>query len=385
MEGFSLRPVLGAIVLFLAASLLAGCRDERLPPRTRSAGAGAKLDSLEPTSAKPPERPSLGEGHRSHLSPRRSYGDTSSFGHVTELVASGPLLVAADASLPPLLKVVDRESGRVSAFGREGSGPGEFRSPRSLVSLDTDPPTFQLFDFQNQRLTLFRWIREREEVRYLEHRRFVAGIPIEQVVPRPSAGGYVASGPFRAHTLLVADSAGRERRRITTGVPLRVDPPAMREANLRHFAADPGHTRFAVAWQHANRIDLLRGLEGTHRRVKGPRGLNTDYTTIGPDFELGEDGEIGYVDIHATGARVYALYCGCSDSDETEQGISHLPRLVHVFGWNGDYRGEIDLGREVREIAVARDDSLLWGATRGDPIPRIAEWSLPAWVRRAGG
>lgn len=369
-------------VVPLVAFIIVACGEAETGVSSATQSRVVQEDSLTPISENAPQRPSLDKGQVAHLSPIRVLGDTSSFGRVTELAATNSVLVAADAVLPPMLKVVDLESGAVSAIGRRGEGPEEFQSPRSLYPLRSDPPTFQVFDYRNQRLSEFRWSRPRGEARFLDHHRFVAGIPIKKIIPVASGEEYVANGLFPDYTLLITDSIGQELRRITTGVPVHTERSSMREANLRFLASGPQGKRFAVAWQYANRIDLLPSLHGNHyREVKGPRKLNTQYTTEAGDFELGDEGELGYTDIYATSSNVYALFCGCSDSEETSHGKSHLSQIVHVFGWNGTYKGEIEFGREVMQIAVSENDSLLWAATWGSPIPRVVEYVLPSWLR----
>ncbi|HEX7051317.1 MAG TPA: hypothetical protein VF188_14015 [Longimicrobiales bacterium] len=85
---------------------------------------------------------------------------------------------------------------------------------------------------------------------------------------------------------------------------------------------------------------------------------------------------MAYVAVDASDTYIYALFCGaCSREDR-------LPNVVHVFTWDGVFVGELELDRRVKTIAVAPDDSLLFGAVE-EPVPQVGIWEIPSVVPRS--
>jgi hypothetical protein len=346
------------------------------------------LTEVQRVERRPTVYSRLDSGAVSQLALDRTFGDIDSFGRVTDVVSFPGFLVVGDVTLPPKIKVFDRASGELAhEFGRAGEGPGEFRSPRHLYRVSSEPPIVRIYDFQNQRLTSYDFssgLRHPERIRTIPSE---ANLPMKELVPLEGTDQYLANGLIGDATLVRVDSMLRPISRLWMDPPFQ--PPEVRygqslvEANLRHLTASPADDRFAIAYQNSNRLDILYGAEGRFRTIVGPRNLDQSHSTAGGRFDRDDDHQKAYVDVVSTEDNIYALLCACSSAADGERGIDHLPYQVHVFDWSGDYRGEIQLDRNVLQIGVSADDERIWGMFE-NPVPRLGEWKLPSWVMEPG-
>lgn len=382
----SARSFCPRLVLSLAWLGLAACgRGEGRISGSLEADSGPRrLPQVEPREYS--SRPRLAEHPVSRLELERSLGGTASFAWVTAILPFGRFLVVADPNIPPAIKIVDPESGEViHAIGPRGEGPGELMEPHFLARLAQKPGELQVFDFHDRRISRYNLSEDGRRAELEGTLTLNINATILEATPLPDRTGYLANGLFGDFGLLVLDSAGHEVRRLSTDPPFtEADFGArrpLRQANLKWMAADPDGERFALAYQNTARIDLLESPAGPLRTALGPREPEKKVDIVRGDYIELEGDEDAYVNVYATRARVYGLYCGCPSGDDAEDLWEHGPYQVHVFEWDGDYLGELELDHGITRFAVSYDDSWLWGVYE-DLIPYIGEWALPGWVRR---
>lgn len=370
----------------LVLMALGGCvADEATSSNAFEEYEETTLTEVERVQSDPVIHSQLESGAISELALVRAIGDLDSFGRVTDVISFPEFLIVGDVTLPPKIKVFDRVSGAsIHEFGRAGEGPGEFKSPRHLYRVSTEPPVVTIYDFQNQRISSYDFGTDPRQPKLLRSIRSEANLPMKELVPIEGTSDYLANGLIGDATLVRVDSLLRPISRLWMDPPFQ--PPEIRygqslvEANLRHLAASPNRDRFAVVYQNENRIDILLEPEGRFRTIFGPRELDQSHSTDGGRFEREGEHQKAYVDVVSTAQNIYALLCACKSASDGERGIDHLPYQVHVYDWSGNYKGELQLDKNVLQIAVSADDERLWGMFE-DPVPRLGEWKLPSWVR----
>lgn len=328
-------------------------------------------------------RPSLDEARRGNLILRRTLGDSATFGWVTEIVVTSDLVVTADLEMPPHLKFLDRATGEVVAeFGPNGEGPGEFVDIRTIIVNDPPAPTISVFDFQNRRISEVRLPTGDSGPQLVGETAFRTDAYIWQLVA--ATGSYVANGIFFGrYTLARLDSAGGVLRRWHGDPPYQPSEVPNRSAlaalNQNHLTGLPGGETVAVAYQHANRVDLFNLDAGRHRTLAGPRPVETHF-----EFRQGSFGfirrrdERAYVDLASTKSYLYGLFCGCTHP--RTPGRYPLATKLHVWRWDGTFVAELEFDRPVSKLAVSSTGDRVW-ALYATPIPYIGEWELPGWLR----
>lgn len=364
------------LVSLASAILVFGCGEGGAGTRDEAPGAtlGTDLQVLDRTVDRRTVAVDVERHPTDSLAIIRELSASDEVGRIVDLEVVDDRLVAADVVLPPMIKFFDVRTGdMVNALGPEGEGPGEFVSPRAIQQLGVEPPTVGVFDFQNRRLAVIELgggpKSEAAAPRVTREVTFRSDALVKS--PVRIGSGYAASGIFADHTFARFGTSGRHVGWI------QADPPAgshgkatsAREMNMNHLDVAPDGRRLAIAYQNVNRVDLFTSVEGPYLSATGP-------------VELEEGGEVrAYVDVAATRSAVYALFVGRGPdgADCEEVHGDELPRRVHVFAWDGTYRGRLILDRPVYTVSASEDGQRLWGFAPG-PLPRIIEWRTPAWA-----
>lgn len=82
----------------------------------------------------------------------------------------------------------------------------------------------------------------------------------------------------------------------------------------------------------------------------------------------------------ATADFLYAVFCGCTESDGA------MPTRLHVFDWAGNFVSELAFDHHVVEIAVSQDNHTLIGVVWDDDHddqPKVGVWHLPNDLARS--
>lgn len=343
----------------------------------------AAVDTLEVQDGAPTQfRPC--EPRQLRLTLHRTLGESAFLGDVSDMVAVGGFLLVGDGMGEPHLHLVDLSDGSVvRQFASSGQGPGEFGFPRSMERLSSDPPRVRIFDPQNQRLSWYEFIGPSLEPDLVRELPLHTNALIQEV--SRTRDRLIASGLFGAeYSLLELDTLAQLRARVWTPPaigPNEVQSPAfLRHLNANQLVVRPSGGKAALLYQEANHIVVIDFENRTYRALAGPRDTKVRFEAPRGryGFIRGEH-EMAYVRAAATDRYIYGLFCACAFDPEIN--ARPLPRRVHVFDWNGRFIFELVLDRRVVSIAVAPEDSLLWGYME-EPVPLIGEWRLPSDLHR---
>ena len=299
-------------------------------------------------------------------------------GQPQALAAVGEHLVVLDAHNSPAVHILRRDDGRrVFAFGRDGSGPGEFRHPRSV---DLDPArTNRVWIYDSQLLRFTPVDLQRDTVAVAEGAITLHSneLPMQPVW----AGGSVllSTGLFSAGRLARFDVAGDLIGTAGT-LPPDENAPAnvVQHAYTGTLVARPDRSRFALLNRHADRVEIFDAAGATLRIASGPVGFRPVYETHSrgsvPFMATGEDLRFGYISGAATDGALFALYSGRARRELP--GYAFYGTWVHVFDWSGRLRQVFKLDAYVIGLSADPAGKALY-ATRLYPSPAVLAYELP--------
>jgi hypothetical protein len=283
------------------------------------------------------------------------------FGMPTRLeVAGGELLVLDRYRSEPVV-ALDRRSGRLlRSFGREGDGPGEFRSPVSFV---TDGSGVAVLDVGLNRVTRLASGPDGFTLRATTQLALESAATDLVLTP---GGDFLVSGFIADGRLARVDRDGGLV--AYEGRPAGLDglPPERRmEALQGTLRATPARDRLVRTRRFASRLEIVDTETATSLVAWGPERFeprNGDYET-----------RFGYLDSAPLADGFLALYSG--RTREAFPDRANYGAIIHEFGWDGRLLAEHRLDSDVIAIAWSEEDGLLYAA-RHDPVPEIVVYSL---------
>ncbi|WP_419950110.1 hypothetical protein [Candidatus Palauibacter sp.] len=317
------------------------------------------------------------------MSRTRTFGGEEDFGQVGQILElTGSDLLVLDMLMPPYVKVLSRQSGRViEQFGPAGQGPTELDGPTTVSHSVRQPGAVEVYDVSNRRLSLFD-----------PDRGFLRSIPFrpDPLPIRVAVYGdtYLASSwQFRDFTAMVADSTGRVVDRLATQVPFTAEDtngyPGLAVLLNESYTTVVG-SKVAVAWVQKTWVDLIDLGAGTYTHIKGPRPSEAAFEIRDARLYVDQDNAGAFLGVAASEDLVLVLYSDLSmqeQLDRVEAGDDHAPRFVLVFDWRGRYLTEFELPQGTATLQVSRDNRWLWTEYLA-PHPQVAEWALPPIMDR---
>lgn len=307
--------------------------------------------------------------------------DGDELGRPQSIGVLGEWLLVGDVPRPHALHVIRRSDGRyLKSWGREGGGPGEFRTLWSIQP--RNGRSAWLFDPSQTRLTLLDVPAllggsGNPVLRLLNLRADVA--PMTALWASDSL--LVSSGMFAAGRLGLFDAAGRLRR---TAGPLPPAPEGVPVAVAQHaytgtLAMHSTRGLVAIGTRHADRVEIYDAEGRLVRVAGGPRGFEPEYEVQvrggKPSMASGGEMRFGYVDLTAAGDHLYGLYSG--HSRQERPGQAHYGGEVHVFDWSGRLLRILPLDHLALALAVSGDERTLY-TVRHNPTPAVLRYALPA-------
>lgn len=297
------------------------------------------------------------------------------------LAIVGDHLVVVDRGGGTPLHTVDRRTGELVSFGREGEGPGEFEG---IWNLDADPGRsgFWVWDLALQRLTLVVLAGPRPAGPLRDSRavRLRSPAPLVTGVARLTDDSWLATGLFTEGRLGEFDLEGRFRGTrgaipvTETDVPTQV----LQQAYYGPIEARPDRRRVAVGALQAGHLEIFDLTEGAIVRARVPfefePRFSIDEGSQGPVMATGDDVRYGYVDLSATPTRLYALFSGRTPAGHPERPT--FGEYVHVFDWEGVFHGALRLEEAAIALAVDEREGTLYAVSH-DPAPAIWRYALP--------
>lgn len=299
----------------------------------------------------------------------------------TLIAVCGDLLIVGGGRSDTAFLVHDRATGRrLSAFGREGSGPLEFRQPSSLQAQHTcngNEGEVAIFDPANGRLSVVR-VRGNQRPSLL--RAAVGELAGQSAVMVGYDGHLYGFGAFAEARISEFDPDGKRRRAFGEN-PLVEDgvPPSVANQALQPSVAVTAGGRVAfVGARYAGRIDVYSLSDGrrTEARVPRPFAPRIDVAHNGAMlvFRTNQDTRFGYIAVAASRDLVFALFSGRTRS--TAPGRANYGNEVHVFDTAGRLKQRLRLDRDVFDLAPTPDGRTLF-AIAHDPAPQTLRFAIP--------
>ena len=312
----------------------------------------------------------LGSGHAS----RAEGADTQLVAEVilsndelglpTHIVVDGDRLLLLDRFRGEAVLSLDRHAGQVIAsFGSEGEGPGEFKSPTSLVVSESG---VAVLDAGLNRVT---WLAAGPQSAGFS----LLGTTQLRVqsaatdLSLTSDGQFIIAGFLGSRKLAYVSRDGGFLSYAGDPPDLEGLPPNRRsEVFQGSLRSSPDKTRHVVTGRFSSRIDVIDERTKQTKVIWGP----TRFQPHAGRYET----RFGYLDSAPMSDGLLALYSG--RTRRRSPGRANYGAFVHEFTWEGELRAIHRLDADVITIAWSEPDRKLY-AVRHDPLPAILEYSLP--------
>lgn len=294
--------------------------------------------------------------------------------------AVGPYLVVLEIVPGPAFHVLDWRTGHlIGSFGGAGEGPGEFRSPWSLDVVPGACCKFWLWDVGTSRMTLVDVERLVADPSSLGDSSITLITERAALIPRwLNDHQVVATGLFEEGRLAVFDRNGRITRWIGAIPGDDPIPPHLRQhAYQATLALHPARRLAAIGSRHAGLLEILDLVTGQTSSAQSPFAFEARYDIRSRGgrngVQLVADTRFGYIDVDATAELIVALYSG--RTREEFRSRASLGGSVHLFNWDGTFRGAYHLDAPALSVAVDPTSQFLY-AIRHDPQPAVITYVL---------
>lgn len=288
----------------------------------------------------------------------RNLGTEEPFGAIVSVAVTGDLMFVSDIMAQDHIIVIDLSTNQIiDHLGRNGQGPGEYRSP-SITGLEmAGPSSFRLSVFDSRSGIFDQGTYrpgEGSPTDWLRRQVADAGSQLQSVVPLQD--GMIGNGMTGDPRLVVFDAAGAVARRINVSSPFdtaSVGDAAIR--NVNYFSVARGGNRAVVVFQNQPSgwiVNLSDGSQVELETVDVGQGASS------PDGS-------GYWGVRLTDQYVYVLF---------KRAQAKLPQAVRVFNWNGELVADLDLDGPVLSFDVAGDSLLYAGIL--EPVPAMSEYTI---------
>jgi len=315
----------------------------------------------------------------SALQPRTLVGtvlsEAPAIGSPLDLNVSGDYLWVSDGLGDPGLHVLDATTGELlHSLGRKGEGPGEFgNAPGSLEVFQSDPGAVWAWDMRLQRLTRF----EPRPISEFEFQILRLDGPRVRRVAWPRADHLIGVAMSQDERFTIFGQDGRAERSIPGPILGGDDIPMAARLNATDGPSKvctwPDHG-FAILNFFVGRVELYDLDAQFVRLAQAP--FRSEVA-----FEFLEGGRVQHVtsrawyyDCAAHDENLFALFSGrlrsAFEGDERFSG-----RYVHVFGWDGNLKGVLQLDHDIRGIALGESGSVLFASSLVDS--KIYRYEIP--------
>lgn len=289
----------------------------------------------------------------------------SGLSNPSAIAVVGPYVVIADQTKSDSMVKVYRASDGTLAFamGRDGEGPGEFRTIWGLqaVPWSTEAnPMVSVFDVRLRRMTEVDLSPAGQQLEPAERPNVTLraeATPMQALWENDST--ILALGLFPQSRLGVFNRTGEQ---LGVVGPLPVDNPAIPDPVLQHayqsfIGRKPDGSLLVVANRHAGRLEILRPDGERMTVVRGPYYFEPRFTVDQasdsaktPIFASGDDLRFGYQSVVTTEKEIFALFSGRVRKDFGGEAI--YGEFVHVFDWSGRFLHAYDLEQAVFQIDI---------------------------------
>jgi hypothetical protein len=305
------------------------------------------------------------------------------FAYPTRVVVADTRLIVVDAA-EPFIHVIDLSNAFLAmSFARNGFGPDEFGSIRSVIR-------------RPQANDLWAHDIERNQIRRLEVSTHEGR---DTIITLPKFGGTAAldavwitdsqlalSVANDSASLAVLDVASGKATVLGPALPFGAaeTPPASlsdrRRAAVTRMCYEPTHSSLVRAYTYAGRleaIDLRNNATLTTYAVPSGFAPVFHQDTNTTSFNLRVPGQkIGYLACGAGPEYVFSLFSGraIGDNRRSLYAASHGD-LLQVFAWDGRFLGSIKLNPGITDFSYDASRRILYGV-RYFPRPGVFRYPL---------
>ncbi len=298
------------------------------------------------------------------------------------LCISGDFLLVGNSRGDSAVIILDQHSGRlVTSFGRNGEGPGEYRSVVGIQADRENPSTVWLYDMTLRRLTQITLNRNADVIRPVADRSIRVDVDgLTTSVAWLTASSLIGLGFYESGRLSMLSDHGVLQE---FWGPLPPNPDHVPSAVLQHayqssMAVRPNTDEIAVVTRHASNLEIYDRLGHLTVRTNGPFAFTPTFGVAkgvsGAVMSSGDSLRFGYIAIAVTKKNIYALFSGRTRL--MYPGEANLGEYVHVFAWDGAFEAAYHLDQPAIAIAVDTGGTTLYAASYV-PRPVITRYALP--------
>ncbi|HEY0014902.1 MAG TPA: BF3164 family lipoprotein [Longimicrobium sp.] len=303
-------------------------------------------------------------------------------GQPSSISVAGDRLVLTDASAPFVHVLSAKDGTHQLSFGRQGSGPGEFREAIKVLPDVRSDGSFWVFDGSLGRISHFAMPPGAAVPRVEETVNLKPDGPMLLLqADWLNDSTIIAAGIYPEGRIAVIDRVGRLVRYIGKRPP---SPPGqdvpvsvLQHAFTGPVTVAPDRRHIAMGTENADRLEIYRPDGSLVRELRGAFGFDPVYEVhrkpAGNTMATGQDLRFGYTGLASTDDHIYAMYSG---QLRAKGGYySYFGTEVHVYTWNGERVATFKLDERARAIAVTPDGQRLY-AVQWTPEPRVVQYLL---------
>jgi hypothetical protein len=303
-----------------------------------------------------------------------------SLGRPGKMAVVGTRLVVLDTSEPMVHIYQLPDVTRIGSFGRNGGGPGEFRSATEIHVDPTDDDAFWIFDQSLSRMTRFAFAED--PLPRPDHLLTLSG-PEAGLFMQPVSlddSTLVATGLFSRGRLAVARRDGSTVRMIGdlpaengADIPVTV----LQHAYIARLATSSDGSRIVLATRHADQIEVFESDGDRVVKIQGSFGFSPIFTVrqtaAGVSMATGDDLRFGYIDLTTTDGTIVALFSGRSRGEVP--GRANFGDQIQIYDWVGNHRATYALPTRALSIAVDTLGMQLIAVVH-DPEPSLLRFEI---------
>lgn len=312
----------------------------------------------------------------------RTLGGPDSFGRIAGIFdPGGSYLLVVDALMDPHIAVLDRDDGAVlSRFGRQGDGPGEFRSPGDFFRSSWGVREPWILDFSRAQISRVQ-VGDGGEGQVVEQVRLQVAGQIE--FPAWVGDTLVATTLTNDATLVFLDRHGEALSSVWIEEPFdeadMPHPAGRYMLNRATMGVHPTGNRIALGYYSSTAFVILDRLGRPERTFHGPKSIEPKFRLRDNRFFWDDGSQFAYSQILATDQYVIGHFCPC-EMRFPVNGVMP-PRIehseLHVFTWEGALVAEYYLPSGlIGPIAMGVNGTTIYGSLE-DPYPHVVEFELP--------
>jgi hypothetical protein len=285
---------------------------------------------------------------------------SDSIGVSSDLLFIDDLLFISDFQGSKFFKVIDVKSDRViNSFGAIGDGPCEIKRYSNIQIVNDSTigvfvrPDFRYVEFNFENIDSIFCINETSN--------FDFGL---QKLVKVGKNKFLGAGLYEGRFILT-NNLNYGIDSVFMDYPFHNDLPITYEEKAMlfqgNFTYNPSKGFIAFATRSTKSLDILSINKNEIKSIARISGdelpiFSSENSGNSVGASLSKDNIWGYLSITSSNSHIYVLYSGRKTFQDYNKS-----NIVLVIDWNGNLIRKISLDREVSEIAVNQNESILVG------------------------